>query len=78
MIQDNPCDELTEQQVPIFMFQGTHDHQTDFDVAKDYFDHLKAPLKRFYAFEHSAHSPHVEEYDSFEKIIRLDVLGRKE
>ena len=78
MIQKNPCDELTEQQVPVFIFQGIHDHQTDFVVAKDYFDHLKAPLKRFYAFEHSSHSPHVEEYDAFEKIVRMDVLGRKE
>ena len=68
---------LPEQHIPVYIFQGIHDHQTDFAVAKDYFDHLKAPVKKFYAFEHSAHSPHVEEYDAFEKIIRTDVLGNK-
>lgn len=69
---------VPEQQVPVYIFQGIHDHQTDFGIAKDYFDRLKAPVKKFYTFEHSAHSPHVEEYAAFEKIIRTDVLGKKE
>lgn len=65
---------LPEQYIPVYIFQGVHDHQTDYSVAKDYFELLKAPVKKFYAFEQSAHSPHVEEYDAFEKIIRTEVL----
>lgn len=65
---------LTKQTVPVYIFQGIHDHQTDYGLAKAYFDKLDAPFKRFYTFNHSAHSPHVEEYDAFEKIIRNDVL----
>lgn len=78
MMTNNLALVLPEQQVPVYIFQGIHDHQTDFGIAKDYFDRLQAPLKKFYVFENSAHSPHVEEYDAFEKIIRTDVLGKKE
>jgi pimeloyl-ACP methyl ester carboxylesterase len=78
MMINNLALKLPEQQIPVYIFQGIHDHQTDFWIAKDYFDSLHAPLKRFYAFEHSAHSPHVEEYAAFEKIIRTDILGKKE
>jgi pimeloyl-ACP methyl ester carboxylesterase len=67
---------LTKQQIPVYIFQGIHDHQTDYGLAKSYFDKLEAPVKRFYTLTHSAHSPHVEEYDAFEKIIRTEVLAR--
>lgn len=72
----NPAELLTRQAIPVYIFQGIHDRQTDFEVAKDYFDHLEAPVKKFYAFEHSAHAPHQEEYAAFEKIIQTDVLGK--
>jgi pimeloyl-ACP methyl ester carboxylesterase len=78
LMTKNPATLLTEQKIPVYIFQGIHDRQTDFEVAKDYFDQLKAPLKKFYAFEHSAHAPHQEEYAAFEKIIRTDVLGKGE
>ncbi|MRG44090.1 alpha/beta fold hydrolase [Chitinophaga sp. SYP-B3965] len=78
MIIKNPASLLTEQKVPVYIMQGRHDQQTNFDVAKDYFDHLQAPLKKFYAFEHSAHLPHLEEFDTFRKILREDVIGERE
>ena len=78
MMQNSLPVVLPQQQVPVYIFQGIHDHQTDFGLAKDYFDSLQAPVKKFYLFEHSAHSPHVEEYAAFEKIIRTDILGKKE
>jgi len=68
---------LPEQYIPVYIFQGIHDHQTDYGIAKDYFNQLKAPTKRFYSFQHSAHSPHLEEYAAFEKIVKSDVLGIK-
>jgi hypothetical protein len=52
-----------------------HDHQTSYPIAKEYFDHLKAPVKKFYTFYNTAHSPHVEEYSEFEKIVLTDILG---
>ncbi len=68
---------LTEQYIPVYIFQGLHDHQTSYPIAKEYFDHLKAPIKKFYTFNNSAHSPHVEEYNKFEKIVKTDILGIK-
>lgn len=74
MIHLNPDSLLTEQQIPVYIFQGLHDRQTDFLIARNYFNHLKAPLKKFYAFEHSAHAPHQEEYEIFKQIIERDIL----
>jgi pimeloyl-ACP methyl ester carboxylesterase len=78
MVAKNPAELLTTQTIPVYIFQGVHDHQTDFGVAKDYFDHLQAPLKRFYAFEFSAHNPHLEEFYTFKHIIQTEVLGKKD
>jgi pimeloyl-ACP methyl ester carboxylesterase len=66
--------EVPEQSIPVYIFQGLHDHQTDYFLAKSYFDNLKAPEKKFYTFSSSAHAPHLEEYDLFENIVRRDVL----
>jgi len=37
---------------------------------------LKAPLKGFYTFDRSAHSPVMEEPQKAQKIMREDVLAR--
>jgi pimeloyl-ACP methyl ester carboxylesterase len=75
MMVNNLNKVLPEQYIPVYIFQGIHDHQTDYGIAKDYFDKLKAPTKRFYSFQHSAHLPHLEEYAAFEKIVKSDLLG---
>jgi pimeloyl-ACP methyl ester carboxylesterase len=66
---------LPEQQIPVYIFQGLHDYQTTYTAAKKYFDSLRAPVKKFYTFLHSAHSPHIEEYDAFERIVKNDILS---
>jgi hypothetical protein len=43
-------------------------------LAKDYFEKLKAPLKGFYTFEQSAHSPILEEPEKAQKSLQEDVL----
>jgi hypothetical protein len=44
-------------------------------VAKSYFETLKAPIKGFYTFEHSAHSPMFEEPEKMQHILQEDVLA---
>jgi hypothetical protein len=44
-------------------------------MAKDYFEKLRAPVKGFYTFEHSAHSPIFEESEKVQKILLEDVLA---
>ncbi|QNK39280.1 alpha/beta fold hydrolase [Caproicibacter fermentans] len=70
--------DLTEQvpclQVPVYIFQGRHDYQASYVVAKDFATALKAPIKGFYTFENSAHSPCFEEPEKMCNILRVDVL----
>lgn len=47
--------------VPVYIFQGLYDYQTPYVVAKQYYDHLRAPRKAFFTFTHSAHGPIFEE-----------------
>lgn len=45
-----------------------------YTLAQDYFEHIPSPVKGFYTFEHSAHSPLFEEPEKFGEILRADVL----
>lgn len=65
---------LTEVDVPVYICHGAYDRQVSYALAKEYFELLEAPEKRFYTFERSAHSPFLEEPEEFMRIIREDVL----
>jgi pimeloyl-ACP methyl ester carboxylesterase len=67
--------QIPAQEIPVYIFQGKYDYQTCTEVAKEYFDLLEAPVKEFYTFENSAHSPNFEEKEEFEKIIG-DILSK--
>ena len=56
-------------------FHGIYDYTVNYQLAKDYFDRLKAPVKGFYSFDRSAHSPILEEPGKARKILREDVLA---
>jgi len=43
-------------------------------LVKDYSEKLEAPVKSFYTFEQSAHSPIFEEPEKSLRILREDVL----
>ena len=43
--------------LPAYFFHGVYDYTVNYRLAKDYVERLKAPLKGFYTFERSAHSP---------------------
>ncbi|NHQ60093.1 alpha/beta hydrolase [Chlorobium sp. BLA1] len=60
--------------LPVYFFEGIYDYTCSCTEAKTYFEKLKAPLKGFYTFEHSAHSPIFEEPGKARKILREDVL----
>jgi proline iminopeptidase len=50
---------------PLILLEGRHDRTTNADVAYGWFQHVKAPRKRFVWFEHSAHEPESEEPGKF-------------
>ncbi len=70
VINTNLFHSIDSMQVPVYIFQGIHDYQTPYSVAKDFYDQLKAPEKEFFTFENSAHSPIMEEVDKFNSIVK--------
>jgi pimeloyl-ACP methyl ester carboxylesterase len=60
--------------VPVYFLHGVHDYTCACAEASAYFDRLTAPLKGFYTFSESAHSPLFEEPDKVMRILREDVL----
>jgi pimeloyl-ACP methyl ester carboxylesterase len=65
----------TELTIPVYFFHGTFDYTMSYRLARDYLQALKAPVKGFYTFDHSAHSPVLEEPEKARKILREDVLA---
>lgn len=64
--------------IPVYFFHGKYDYTVSFKLAKDYFEKLQAPLKRFYSFERSAHSPLFEESEKMQFILKHDVFAVKQ
>jgi pimeloyl-ACP methyl ester carboxylesterase len=62
-------------EIPVYFFHGRYDYTCSYDLARQYFRQLDAPLKGFYTFEHSAHSPVLEEAEKARSILREDVLA---
>ncbi len=75
----NLAEVVPEVAVPVYFLEGVYDYTCAYEVAKDYFRTLKAPIKGFYTFDQSAHSPLFEEPDKARKILETDVLrGRND
>ncbi len=66
---------VPELQIPAYFLHGVYDYTVAYPLTKAYFEQLKAPLKGFDTFEHSAHSPIFEEAEKTRKILREDVLA---
>lgn len=60
--------------IPVYFFCGKYDYTVNYILSKIYFDSLEAPIKRYYLFENSAHSPLFEEPEKLKQIIKDDVL----
>jgi len=69
-VYDNLFETSTSFQVPVFIVHGKYDLQVSYSLAREYFEIIEAPDKAFFAFEHSAHSPNVEEPERFVQIVR--------
>jgi pimeloyl-ACP methyl ester carboxylesterase len=67
-------DAVPEVQVPVYFLHGVYDYTCSYSLAQSYAAQLRAPMKGFYSFHESAHSPIFEEPDRVREIIRRDVL----
>jgi pimeloyl-ACP methyl ester carboxylesterase len=74
MLTTDLTKKVPELKLPVYFFEGIYDYTCSYMEAKSYFEKLKAPIKGFYTFEHSAHSPLFEESEKMQHIIREDIL----
>ncbi len=72
---DDMTRRITRLEIPVYFVHGIHDHTVSYSQARDYLAALKAPVKGFYTFERSAHSPAYEEPVRMRQILREDVLN---
>jgi pimeloyl-ACP methyl ester carboxylesterase len=63
--------------IPVYFFSGKYDLTANVNLSKAYLAKLQAPLKGFYTFENSAHSPLFEESSQVRRIIEEDILNNK-
>lgn len=66
-----------EVNLPVYFFHGIDDHTVSYTLAKQYFEVLQAPVKGFYTFQSSAHSPHFEEPQHVKEIFENDIFKEK-
>ena len=66
--------QVTKLEIPIYFLHGVYDYTCAYPLARDYFEKLEAPVKGFYTFENSAHSPMLEEPEKVQKLLLEDVL----
>lgn len=74
VVQSDLLNQVPRLEVPVYFFHGIFDYQVSYKLAQEYYQALDAPLKGFYTFENSAHSPCFEEPEKMCRILREDVL----
>jgi len=75
MLTTDLSNEVPVLKLPVYFFEGIYDYTCSYSEAKSYFVKLKAPIKGFYTFNQSAHSPIFEEPTKVREIILQDVLN---
>lgn len=73
-VETNLFEESLHFTIPIYFFSGIYDYTCPYPLTLEYFKTLDAPLKGFYTFNSSAHSPLWEEPDQAIKILLADVV----
>jgi pimeloyl-ACP methyl ester carboxylesterase len=65
---------LPSLEIPAYFLHGRHDYTCSYRLARSFVEALRAPVKGFYTFEDSAHSPVLEAPERTSRILREDVL----
>ena len=63
--------------IPVYFLAGIYDYTCPYSLQREYYDKIDAPLKAFYTFHNSAHSPLYEEPERAMRILVADVLAGK-
>lgn len=68
---------VTKLKIPVYFFSGIYDYTVNHTMAEDYLKKIDAPIKGFYLFKESAHSPIFEEPKKMMQIMQEDVINSK-
>jgi len=77
MLATDMARQVPKLDIPVYFFHGIYDYTVSYVLATDYFEKLKAPLKGFYTFKQSAHSPLFEEPVRMKQIFQEDIVEGK-
>jgi len=77
MNEADMCLKVPALSIPTYFFSGVYDYTVFYRLAESYFKQLRAPVKGFYLFRQSAHSPVFEEPEKAVHIMLKDVLAGK-
>jgi len=75
MLSTNLMIQVSKLDIPVYFFSGVYDYTVSYKLSKEYFEKLHAPVKGFYTFQKSAHSPIFEEPQKTKEIMLKDVLN---
>jgi pimeloyl-ACP methyl ester carboxylesterase len=75
VITTDLAETLPAVDLPVYFLHGSQDYTVSYTLAEAYCAQLRAPVKGFYTFERSAHSPMFEEPDRTLRILHEDVLA---
>jgi len=65
--------QIRELPLPAYFLHGRHDYTVAYPLTREFVGQLQAPIKGFYTFEGSAHTPLFEEPERVLEILRGDV-----
>jgi len=74
MLATDLAERVPRVDVPVYFLHGVHDYTVSYPLARAYYERLEAPVKGFYTFHESAHSPLFEEPEKTCRVMREDVL----
>jgi pimeloyl-ACP methyl ester carboxylesterase len=74
MLATDLTQQVTALELPVYFLHGQFDYTCSYALAHAYFEQLQAPLKGFYTFAESAHSPVFEEPERVGQVLREDVV----
>jgi pimeloyl-ACP methyl ester carboxylesterase len=75
ILSTNLVIQVPKVDIPVYFFGGVYDYTVCYSLSKKYLEKLQAPVKGFYTFKESAHTPIFEEPKRVKEIMLKDVLN---
>lgn len=75
LFENDITEKVPKLEIPVYFLSGAYDLTVNYELSEAYLKQLQAPVKGFYIFHQSAHSPIFEESDKVQRILQMDVLA---